>query len=83
MPAGPFAPGQADQVEQIGIGDLHVVVAALGVDLDEPAKLLVGLVQLAAIAQHLAEHPAGQEMLLILVDGLAGRLLGLVQRPRR
>ena len=63
VPAGVLAAGQADEQELVGVLDVVVLVAAVGVGADEPAELGVGLLEVAAVAVELRPHPAGQEVL--------------------
>ena len=67
--AGSFAAGQTDQVQRLRIGYFHIIIGPLRIRPDEPAKLLVGLVGLAAVAIDSAQGPARQEMLFGQAQG--------------
>src|SRR5262249_34404778 len=62
VPARVFSSGQRDEKELVGVGDVVIFIAALGVSSDKPAKLLIGSLGVPAIPIYLASDPTGQKM---------------------
>ncbi len=78
MVAGVFGRRPADQEQLVRIGDLLVLVGALAVGADEPAEGVVGLGEVAAIALQASQHPAGEQMIRLIIENLLRDLARLV-----